>query len=96
MRILIADDEPAIGLSIRDELVFEGFDIETAATGEGRTALEAALVAAAPGQAEVLPDVRGQEPGGEEPGGRNDGCLAGPPLAELPDVFRLPGCERDP
>ena len=21
--------------------------------------------------------------------------LAGPPLAELPDVFRLPGCERD-
>jgi DNA-binding response OmpR family regulator len=32
-RVLIADDEPAIVLAIRDELTFEGFDIETATTG---------------------------------------------------------------
>ena len=32
-RVLIADDEPAIAMAIRDELRFEGFDIETAASG---------------------------------------------------------------
>jgi DNA-binding response OmpR family regulator len=32
-RVLIADDEPAIVMAIRDELTFEGFDTETATTG---------------------------------------------------------------
>jgi two-component system alkaline phosphatase synthesis response regulator PhoP len=32
-RILIADDEPAIVMAVRDELQFEGFDVSTAATG---------------------------------------------------------------
>jgi two-component system alkaline phosphatase synthesis response regulator PhoP len=32
-RILIADDEPAIVMAVRDELQFEGFDVLTAATG---------------------------------------------------------------
>jgi len=32
-RVLIADDEPAIVMAIRDELAFEGFDIETATSG---------------------------------------------------------------
>ena len=31
--ILIADDEPAIVMAIRDELQFEGFDVETAGSG---------------------------------------------------------------
>jgi two-component system alkaline phosphatase synthesis response regulator PhoP len=32
-RILIADDEPAIVMAVRDELEFEGFDVWAAATG---------------------------------------------------------------
>jgi DNA-binding response OmpR family regulator len=32
-RILIADDEPAIVMAVRDELEFEGFDVSAAATG---------------------------------------------------------------
>jgi len=32
-RVLIVDDEPAIQMAIRDELRFEGFDVEVAATG---------------------------------------------------------------
>ncbi len=32
-RILIADDEPAIVMAVRDELEFEGYDVTTAATG---------------------------------------------------------------
>jgi DNA-binding response OmpR family regulator len=31
--VLIADDEPAIVMAVRDELAFEGFDIEIATTG---------------------------------------------------------------
>jgi len=36
-RILIADDEPSIVLAVRDELVFEGFAVES--VGDGPTAL---------------------------------------------------------
>jgi two-component system alkaline phosphatase synthesis response regulator PhoP len=32
-RVLVADDEPAIVMAIRDELVFEGFEVESAGTG---------------------------------------------------------------
>jgi DNA-binding response OmpR family regulator len=32
-KILIADDEPAIVMVVRDELVFEGFEVHTAGTG---------------------------------------------------------------
>jgi two-component system alkaline phosphatase synthesis response regulator PhoP len=32
-RILIADDEPAIVMAVRDELEFEGFEVSAAATG---------------------------------------------------------------
>lgn len=32
-RILIADDEPAIVMAVRDELVFEGYDVEAAGSG---------------------------------------------------------------
>ena len=32
-RVLIADDEPAIVMAIRDELTFEGFDIDIATSG---------------------------------------------------------------
>jgi DNA-binding response OmpR family regulator len=31
--VLVVDDEPAIQMAIRDELQFEGFDVEVAATG---------------------------------------------------------------
>ena len=46
-RILIADDEPAIVMAVRDELLFEGFEVES--VGDGPTALEKAR--------EVRPDV---------------------------------------
>ena len=39
-RILIVDDEPSIVLAVRDELVFEGFDVESA--GDGPTGLQRA------------------------------------------------------
>jgi two-component system alkaline phosphatase synthesis response regulator PhoP len=39
-RILIVDDEPSIVLALGDELIFEGFDVESAA--DGPTALEKA------------------------------------------------------
>ena len=39
-RILIVDDEPSIVLAVRDELVFEGFDVESA--GDGPTGLQKA------------------------------------------------------
>lgn len=32
-RILVADDEPAIVMAVRDELAFEGFEVHTAASG---------------------------------------------------------------
>ena len=32
-RVLIADDEPAIVMPVRDELQFEGFDVQAAGTG---------------------------------------------------------------
>jgi DNA-binding response OmpR family regulator len=32
-RILIADDEPSIVMAVRDELVFEGFEVESASDG---------------------------------------------------------------
>jgi DNA-binding response OmpR family regulator len=32
-RVLVADDEPAIVMAVRDELVFEGFEVHTAASG---------------------------------------------------------------
>ena len=32
-RVLVADDEPAIVMAVRDELAFEGFDVHTAASG---------------------------------------------------------------
>jgi len=32
-RILIVDDEPSIVLALKDELLFEGFEVETASTG---------------------------------------------------------------
>ena len=32
-RVLVADDEPAIVRAVKDELLFEGFDVQTAATG---------------------------------------------------------------
>jgi two-component system, OmpR family, alkaline phosphatase synthesis response regulator PhoP len=38
-RVLIVDDEPAIQMAIRDELEFEGFDVEVAATGPQAVAL---------------------------------------------------------
>jgi DNA-binding response OmpR family regulator len=38
-RVLIVDDEPAIQMAIRDELLFEGFDVEVAATGPQGVAL---------------------------------------------------------
>jgi len=41
-RVLIADDEPAIVLAVRDELVFEGLEVESAS--DGPSALETALV----------------------------------------------------
>jgi DNA-binding response OmpR family regulator len=40
-RVLIADDEPAIVLAVRDELVFEGLEVESAS--DGPSALETAL-----------------------------------------------------
>jgi len=46
-RILIADDEPAIVMAVRDELAFEGFEVHTAASGP--EALERAR--------EIRPDV---------------------------------------
>jgi len=46
-RILIADDESAIVMAVRDELLFEGFEVES--VGDGPTALEKAR--------EVRPDV---------------------------------------
>lgn len=39
-RILIVDDEPAIVRAVKDELVFEGFEVETA--GDGKTAVSKA------------------------------------------------------
>ena len=38
-RILVADDEPAIAMAIRDELLFEGFDVQHAQDGHGALAL---------------------------------------------------------
>ena len=38
-RVLIADDEAAIVMAIRDELRFEGFDVDSAATGPDALAL---------------------------------------------------------
>ena len=38
-RILVADDEPAIAMAIRDELLFEGFDVQLAQDGHGALAL---------------------------------------------------------
>lgn len=32
-RVLIADDEPSIVMAVRDELIFEGFEVHTAADG---------------------------------------------------------------
>src|SRR5262245_6457512 len=32
-RVLVADDEPAIVMAIRDELLFEGFEVEAVGTG---------------------------------------------------------------
>jgi DNA-binding response OmpR family regulator len=37
--VLIVDDEPAIQMAIRDELLFEGFDVEVAGTGPQAVAL---------------------------------------------------------
>ena len=34
-RVLIVDDEPSIVLAVRDELVFEGYDVQSAADGPG-------------------------------------------------------------
>ena len=47
-RVLIVDDEPAIVMAVRDELVFEGFETHTATTGPG------AIVAARSVQPHVL------------------------------------------
>ena len=38
-RVLIADDEPAIVMAIRDELQFEGYEVEAAGTGPEAVAL---------------------------------------------------------
>jgi DNA-binding response OmpR family regulator len=38
-RVLIADDEPAIVMPVRDELQFEGFDVKAAGTGPDAIAL---------------------------------------------------------
>jgi two-component system, OmpR family, alkaline phosphatase synthesis response regulator PhoP len=46
-RVLIVDDEPGIVLAVRDELLFEGMEVESAA--DGRSGLEQAL--------KVRPDV---------------------------------------
>ena len=46
-RVLIADDEPSIVMAVRDELVFEGFDVQ--AVGDGPEALSTAR--------ELRPDV---------------------------------------
>ena len=32
-RILIVDDEPSIVLAVRDELLFEGFEVDSASDG---------------------------------------------------------------
>jgi DNA-binding response OmpR family regulator len=40
-RVLIVDDEPAIVMAVRDELQFEGMQVETA--GDGLSAIDAAL-----------------------------------------------------
>jgi len=40
-RVLIIDDEPGIVLAVRDELIFEGMEVESAA--DGKTGLEQAL-----------------------------------------------------
>jgi DNA-binding response OmpR family regulator len=32
-RILIVDDEPSIVLAVKDEMVFEGFEVDSAADG---------------------------------------------------------------
>jgi two-component system alkaline phosphatase synthesis response regulator PhoP len=40
-RVLIVDDEPSIVLAVRDELVFEGFDVQSAA--DGPTGIQKAL-----------------------------------------------------
>jgi DNA-binding response OmpR family regulator len=42
-RILIADDEPAIVMAVRDELQFEGFEAHTATTGSAALAAARAL-----------------------------------------------------
>jgi len=34
-RVLIVDDEPSIVLAVRDELIFEGYEVESAADGPG-------------------------------------------------------------
>lgn len=34
-RILIVDDDPSIVLAVRDELAFEGFEVDSAANGPG-------------------------------------------------------------
>ena len=39
-RILIVDDEPSIVLALKDELVFEGFEVDAAS--DGPTALDKA------------------------------------------------------
>lgn len=42
-RILIVDDEPSIVLAIKDELTFEGFEVDTASDGPGALARARAL-----------------------------------------------------
>ena len=37
-RILIADDEPTIVMAVRDELIFEGFEVHSASDGPGALA----------------------------------------------------------
>ena len=41
-RILIVDDEPAIVMAVKDELLFEGFAVEAAS--DGPSAIEKAAV----------------------------------------------------
>src|SRR5215213_823451 len=38
-RVLIADDEPAIVMAVRDELVFEGYEVHAAASGPDAVAM---------------------------------------------------------
>ena len=37
-RILIVDDEPSIVMAVKDELIFEGFEVHSAADGPGAVA----------------------------------------------------------